>query len=341
MKKSLIGLLAVPLLCGAALAEPKASPGNMQNYNTYRSTDLAVTTGADIIRTSVLHKVIVSSASPVQYSSNAVVAIYNSYGGASNIVASVQVSTDHVTNTKEWTFDVPMSSGIYVTMTGTGDTGEGKAQLIYSPIRSGSPDGVRLWQSSYSVVDTAVHVITTKPCLVHKISVLKKGTGTAVLTVYDQRATTAMTSRRVAAIDLTDTAREYNYDMYLSSGLTIKSSGATSSPEIMVFYKENPSQDYEIWRATCTSGTMTAQYISYSTDVAKSGSYLLGGVVNGDSVSGSSLKLYDSVGASSGLIASIDGGSSFDKRMYDVNLSSGLTISSVGDGLYTILYKKR
>jgi hypothetical protein len=115
----------------------------------------------------------------------------------------------------------------------------------------------------------------------------------------------------------------------------VQSSGAgTVNPLFIVLYKRNPSQDYEVWRASFTTGTATTKYIAGTNTI-------FGGVVNGDSVASSSLSVYDSSATANSLITVIDGNSSFDRHMYDVAVSSGITYSSTGNGLYTILYKRR
>lgn len=335
MKKTLITLLAVFGLAVGLHAEGTGTKYNGGAYNTYSAYDVPDTTGTSVRRSTYLHKVIVSSAAEgVVLQSDSVINAYNSYTNAANKKFAVQTSTINGTYPQEWTFDILMSSGLFVTNRSTPTTSHASAQFIYRNAPPGG-DNYKVWDSSYIVNNAAVHNLTAGPVLLHKISVMKKGTGTAILNVYDNRMPASPTVKKIAAIDLTDTAREYTFNVLCSSGITIQASGAgTVIPEFMVLYKRNPSPDWEVWRATFTTG-------SVSLGSAGVGSFIVGGVINGDSISGSYLDLYDSQGVASGKFAHIDGGASFDRKMYDVQTSSGLTFTSSGNGLYTILFRRK
>lgn len=340
MKKLLITLLAAAGLAAGVQAEGTGTLYNAGNYALYKSS-LAVisSTGQQVVSGSaILHKVIVSSTVfNVDVSTNGLFQIYDGQGSNAALRAEVDITTFSVTNgNREYTFDIAMSSGIWTDMSSSQGTG-GAVTLIYSNMRPSSPGKYRVWTSSYSAADTAVHRLVAGPVLLHKIIVLEKGTGTSVLTAYDSYETASPTgTRRIAGIDLTDTAREYTYNVLCSSGITFESSGAgTVNPKVMVLYKRNPSQDYEVWRSSFTTGTLTNQAISTNN------SAVFGGIINGDSVTASQVTVYDSQGAASRPLAVFDGTSSFDRRMYDIQASSGITITSTGNGLYSILYKDR
>lgn len=337
MRKFLFTLLAAAGLAAGVRAEGTGTKYEGEHYATYKSTDaLFSATGQTVYAGSaILHKVIISSPSyNVGHSTNAVFQIYDGQSGSGQLRAEVNTSTQSVAGVTEYTFDIAMSSGIFTDFSGSGTNG--KMTIIYSRARPSSPDRYRVWSSTFMPADTAVHRISAGPVLLHKIIVLTKGTGTAILTAYDSFVTASpQTSLRVAAVDLTDTAREYTYNVLCSSGITIQSSGAgTVVPNFILLYKRNPSQDYEVWKSTFTSGTATSLN-------PFDGAAIFGGVINGDSVSGSYLDVYDSQGAASQQIAHIDGISSFDRRMFDVETSSGLSFSSSGNGLFSILYKRR
>lgn len=340
MKKLLIALLAAAGLAVGASAEGTGTKYNAGSYNVYKASDaISDATGQNVTDSPViLHKVIISSpAFNVDVSTNATFQVLQGQGAGASLRAEIDLSTQSVASgATEYTFDIALSSALSTDYSGNVTTG--KVNLIYSRgNHPASPDGYRVWSSTFMAADTAVHNITAGPVLLHKIIVLKKGTGTSVLNVYDSRqASSPTTTRRKAAIDLTDAAREYTYNIAMSSGITVEASGAgTVVPSYIVLYKKNASADYETWSAYFASGTVTTANI-----VTGSG-YVFGGVVNGDSVSASKLTVYDSNAVASGQIAIVNGGASFDRKMYDVTVSSGITVSSSGNGLYTILYKRR
>lgn len=337
MKKWLIALLAAAGLASGVNAEGTGTKYDDGNYAVYKSTDAVLsTTGQTVVTGSViLHEVIVSSPSNnVDVSTNAVLQIYNGTTSAGALRAEVNLSTQSVSGVAKYTFDIAMSSGIWTDFSGSGTNG--KVTMTYSQHRLASPDMYRVWSSTYMAADTGVHRLAAGPVLLHKIIVLTKGTGTSVLTVYDSYVSASPSaSNRVAGIDLTDAAREYTFNVLCSSGITFQASGAgTVGPTFIVLYKRNPSQDYEVWRATFTTGAVGATAVY-------AGPAVFGGVVNGDSVAGSSVTVYNANGAESSPITTIFGTSSFDRRMYDVQTSSGITYSGGGNGLYSILWKKR
>jgi hypothetical protein len=339
MKKLLIALLTAAGLAVGVRAEGTYTRYNSGFYKTYKSSDaVSSATGQTVYAGSaVLHKVIVSSAAySVGVSTNAVFQVLDGNGSSAALRAEVNLTTQTLSSgVTEYTFDIAMSSGIYTKYSGNVTTGN--VNLIYDKINAASPQGYRVWSSTYIPADTSVHNIAAGPVLLHKIIVLTKGTGTAILTAYDSRRPSSLSAlERIAAIDLTDAAREYTYDILCSSGITLQSSGAgTVQPNFLVLYKKNPSQDYEVWKSSFTTGTTTLLPIVGGKD------YILGGVINGDSVSSSTMTIYDSYGTATNRIAGVDGAASFDRKMYDVKISSGITLSSTGNGLYTILYKRR
>lgn len=340
MKRLLIGLLTALGLAGlsqSVKAEGTGTRFNAGAYNVYSSSDVSLsTTGVNVAPGSrLLHKVIISSPSyNADTSTNAVISFYNNVSGSDNLRFDVPYSTIAATGLREFTFDIEMSSGIFAKIANA-TYNDSKITAIFTNNRS--VNGYKVWSSTYMGADTSVHQISSGPVVLHKVIVLTKGTGTSILTLYDTSGTASpLAANRFAAIDLTDTAREYTFNVLLSSGITVQASGAgTVNPKFIILYKRNPSGDYELWRSTFTTGTAT------TVTVADGQNYMFGGVVNGDSVAASSLTIFDNVAAGTKTIAKVDGAVSFDRKMYDVSVSSGISISSAGNGLYTILYKRR
>lgn len=338
MKKILLALLTAAGLAVAARAEGTGTLFGQANYNTYRSSDaISSATGQVVVAGScILHKVIVSStAYNVLQSTNAVFQILDGQTSSGRLRAEINLSTQTLPlGPSEYTFDIAMSSGIFTSY--QGNVTNGKVTLIYTRAQPGSSNAWKVWTSTYMAsVDTNAHNLSYGPVLLHKIIVLTKGTGTAVLGVYDSMATSPSPNKEIAAIDLTDTAREYTYNILCSSGITVQSSGAgTVAPQFLVLYKRNITQDYDVWQSSFTTGSVSLKNITWGSG------QIFGGVVNGDSVVGSSITVFNSSGTPTNQITSLDGSLSFDRKMYDVMTSSGITYSSSGAGLYTILYKR-
>lgn len=337
MKKLLIALLAAASFAVGVKAEGTGTRYNAGAYNIYASSDAVSSATGQTVYSSpaILHKVIISSPSyDADVSTNSVFQIYDGVNAGTRLRAEVNLSTFSLSGgATEYTFDIAMSSGIWTDYSGS--VTRGKVNLIYSRPRPADPQKYKVWSSTYMPADTNIHTVSTGPVVLHKIIVLTKGTGTAILSVFDTNGST--TSKKIAGIDLTDAAREYTYNILCSSGITFTSSGAgTVVPSFIALYKRNPSQDYELWQSTFTTGTQ-----SLLAPPTVGPGWIFGGVVNGDSVAGSYLDVYDSTGPATGTIAHFDGGGSFTRKMYDVSLTNGLRYSTSGNGLYTILYKRR
>lgn len=336
IKKALV--FAVCLFAGGNLfAEPVVNgPRDPARMKIWQSSAPYWGTANKITNSAMIHQVIVSSHADVDYSTDSVLSVYGSMDGTGDRLFRVQVSTTETTSQllKRWTFDIYASSGLsYAYSTGTAGAGDvaGNLQILY---KKGPPEGFNVWQSSFMPSDTSTHTLAKGPVLLHKVIVLKAATGTSPLRIHN--AYSSSPANQIAQIDLTAGAREYDFDIMLSSGLTtnIEQNG-TISADVMFLYKKNPSRDMEYWTPFFSSATVTTAVISYGRNV-------FGGVLNGDNVTDSQLTVYDSSGTTSNQIAKIDGGSvfDFDEANYEIQTSSGITLSCVGNGMYTIRYRR-
>lgn len=331
MKRLLIAFLAAVSLSGLASAEPARTPyEGMEYYNTYNSSNVTSTSGR-IAYSSYLHKVIISSAAAVTGTGGSTVAFYNANGSATGLAFAVSLSTNDITGPREYTMDLWMSSGIYAVNMTTGQVGS--TQVTY--MRNAVPNNAKVWQSSWSYVDVATHTIAAGPVLLHSVKVLTKGSGTTSMRLYNSQAAAPTSNTILGQVDLSAVG-EYDFDVLFSSGLTINcaSIGSGSPAGVLLTFKRNPSQDWEMWRSTMVTGTATTQSLGV-------GNYLLGGVLNGTVSATGQLTLYDSNGTANNKIADVDSVLTYGKRMFDVVTSSGLTYSNTGSGTFSVLYRKK
>jgi hypothetical protein len=325
MLKRMSFLAAFLLIGGIASAEPLPGKEGPESYRLYKASDVAAGTNK-IANSAFLHKVIISSPSA---SATSEIEIHNTQGGATQEVFTVQADTTNVTGLTEWTFDVYLSSGLTAKYTASAATGA--VTLVYG---SGPQQDYKVWQSSFIVADTSTHTIAAGPVLLHKVMVLKKGAGTSVLGIYNQNSATTLSANRIADIDMVDGAREYVFNVMLSSGLTVMSPTAgTTAPEYVLIYKKNPPRDWEAWSVYHTTATFTTKAIF-------AGRGVFGGILNGDVDATSQITLYNANGTATNPITKVDGDKQFSRSMYDVNVSSGLTFTNVGNGRYSILYRR-
>lgn len=338
MKKLLffVGIFAAFIIGDKIYAE-FPTPTGIANYRLYRSSDVSAGTNK-IENGAFLRKIIVSSAAAVDFSTAAVLDIYNSRAATSNKIATIQLSTNEVTGMTEWAFDTYLSSGLTVnhsTGNASGDVA-GAVQVIYT---KGVQENTRVYSSSFMVVDVSTYNIAPGPVLLQKISVLKKGNQTSGLRVYDQYSVSVpsnvATNKIIANIDLVGGgAREYLFNTVLSSGIAINAASVgTIAPEIAIFYKRNPSYDYEYWQSTGITGTTTNKALF-------AGKGTFGGVLVTSATATSTLTVYDSNGTDTNKKAVIDGGTISPLKMFDVTVSSGLTVTSVGTAKFTLLYRR-
>jgi hypothetical protein len=338
MKKIVLSAITAFFLAGfvggSSYAEQPQEPGGPEVYRVYKGTNAAAGSNK-LTNSAFLHKVIVSSPAAVDYSTWSVLDIYNSQGDNTNKVASVQISTNEVTGLKSWTFDIYMSSGLRVNhSTGSSALSDqgGSVQVIYN--RGGVQQDYRVWRSSFMAVDTSTHIINAAQTYLHKVSVLKKGAGTTKLRIYNQNTSSPSSLEIMSEIDLADAARDYVYNVMMSSGLTINvNSVGTTTSEIMFFYEPNAPRDWEYWSSTYTTGAVTTRNVMVGRGV-------FGGVINGDVDATGNLKIYDSNGVANDQLAEIDADTQFGKTDYDIHFSSGLTYTNTGNGMFTILYRR-
>ena len=335
MKKIILAALAACAIGGVIHAEPAPGQADPANYRIYKASDV-VAGAAKIANSSFIHKVVISSPSNVDASTNSVLNIFNATDNTTNINPRfrVQLSSNEVTGATEWTFDIHNSSGLRVDHS-TGDVNAGDVAGKVTVIYANPSPGYQVWSSSFMTVDTSTHAIARGPVLLHKVSVLKKSGGGSGLRIYDQYSSSTDTNRTIADIDITDTAREYVFNTILSSGITLyNTDDNTVDGDIMVFYRERPSRDFEMWESTRVTGTVSEKALFV-------GNGVFGGVLVTSATATSHLKVYGSNGTTSFQITEIDGMTTKPAQMFDVEVSSGLTVTSVGNAKYTVLYRRR
>lgn len=304
-----------------AFAEPRRGLEDPANYNTYRSSNIP-SGNSQIAYGAYLHKVIISS--PSADTAGSTVTFYNASGGQVNEVFRINVSTAYLTGLSEFNFGLYFSTGL---RTGFAGATLGAVQAIYKP--NGVPQGAKVWTSSFTAIDTSTYTVVKGPVLLHKIMVLAPATGAAVLRVHDQYSATP--AKVIAQIDLNTAVKEYEFNVMLSSGITLNATAATG--RILVLYKQNAPRDWEYWNCKLTSGTVTTATLA-------TGRTVFGGVVNGVADATGQLSVYDSQASATTKLADIDSVTTFGRKMYDVEVTSGVTVSNVGTGAYTVLYRK-
>ena len=229
--------------------------------------------------------------------------------------------------------EVWAARGMSVTLTTGNASGDqaGSVQIIY---QNGPIENFRVWSSSFIPSDTSTRTLVVGPGILHKVSVLKAATGTSALRIYNASSTAP--TEYLSQIDLTAGDREYDFNVSAASGITVNiDQNGTVSAEVMFFFKRHPMRDWEYWTPFFASGTVTNAAIF-------AGRGVFGGVLNGDNVATSQLTVYDSNGTANNKIADIDGATvfDFDDSNYEVHVTSGLTVTSVGAGQYTIRYRR-
>jgi len=327
--RRIIGLFAAALFIGG-LAHAEAPEGRTgaDTYRLYSATNVPL--GANQVRSGsgYLYKVIVSSPGN---GSSASVDFYDSNGSNANKKFTIQVDTTSMTGAQEFTFGIAISSGLRTVFSTSAAAGYGSVQAIYSP---GVQQNYRVWQSSFMPVDSSTHVISNRRVLLHKVIVLKKGAGTSVLGFYNQRSTTTSLANRKFNLDLTDGVKEYTLNAMFPDGLVVMApSAGTTAAEYILLYKQNPPLDWDYWNVYHATFAVTNQAIF-------AGRGVFGGVVNGDISATGNLKAYNSNGTANTQITEIDGDTQFSRRMFDVNVSSGLTITTVGPGEFSVLWRR-
>lgn len=338
MKKTLF--LAAGLLIGGfsvAMAEPIVNgPRHPSTMRIWKSTNIAPNySPVKVSNSAFIHQVLVSSPAAVDSSTDTRLTIYGSQDGTGDILARVNISTIELTTNEiqRWVYDIYASSGFSVVFT-TGaisDDEDGAVQVIYT---NGPPEGFKVWQSTWFASNVTTHTLAGGPVLLHKVAVTKAATGTSAMRIHNANSQTP--ANQIAQIDLTAGDREYDYDIMLSSGLTVNiEQNGTISGEVMFFFKKNPSRDWEYWTPNFASGTVTNRALF-------AGRGVFGGVINGDNVADSRLIVYDSNGTANNQIAHIIGDTVFDAddSNYEVHVTSGLTITTVGNAQYTVRYRR-
>lgn len=341
MKKYLF--LAACLFLGGssiAVAEPITNgKRRVADMQVWKSTSVAATAGVAVklSNSAFIHSVIVSSPAAVDSSAQAILTIYGSQDGTGNILARIQTSTNEFTTGEvtRYPMDIYASSGLSVIFSTGNATGDqpGVVQILYA---KGPPQDYKVWQSSWFASDVTTHTLAGGPVLLHKVVVTKAATGTSNMRIYNNNSASPTASTLVSQIDLTAGHREYDFDVALSSGLQVNiDQNGTISGEVMFYFKKNFPRDWEYWTPYFASGTITTRRIY-------TGRGVFGGVLNGDNIALSQMTVYNSSGTATTPLALISGQTvfDFDDANYEVATSSGLTFSSVGNGQYTIRYRR-
>ncbi len=343
--KKLITAAIFLLLGSMAFAEPiESGPRDPSRMRIWKSTNptASVAPPTEYAGSSYLHQIIVSSPSASHTSTGTVVEVWGSTTGP--VIHRVQLSTiTYAGQTPyRWTYDTYLSSALWVVRSSETGTGinDGSAQIVFKegPIRD-----FRLWQSSaFLPIDIATHVITAGPVLLHKVSVLNKGTGVGdYLRIFNSNpASAGDVANQIARINISSGSvfREYDFNVMLSSGLSVVGSSTTgTAADIQVFYKKNPPRDWEWWLPYFASGTVTTAQVL-------DGRGVFGGVLqsSGTTLSRStSLTVFDDAGGGNNEIAEFSGAYfDFDDTPFDVHVTSGISVTATGDGQWTIRYRR-
>lgn len=351
--KKLVLFAALLLSGGILFAEPIAngprSPGKME---VWKSTDVVAITSGTINYgfSAFIHQVIISSPAQVDTSTDAVLTLYGRDPRSIDPpFGRIQVSTREITTDaiQRWTFDIYASTGFSVKFS-TGALREGQgvdinqagsAQILYKDY---VPEDFKVWASSFIPVESSTKTIAKGPVLLHKVAVNKIGTGAGgEMRIFNAYTTSTVVGDIIAEIDMKESAREYDFDVMLTSGLTVNFSTGTVYPDVTLFYKTNPPRDWEWWIPILASGAMTDR-------VMVKGRCVFGGVLSGDAVAGSSFVIYDATVTNTPKMLEIGGDTvfDFDDANYEMNMSSGIMattkvgVPAARTGKFTIRYRR-
>ena len=338
MKK--VWLFAALLFSGGVLhSEPwENGPRRPSEIKVWKSTNVAAAgTAVKVSNSAFLHSVSVSSPAAVDSSEAAVLTIYGSQDGTGDILARIQTSTTQLTSNEiqRWPLDIYASTGFSVTFT-TGDAAGDQAGAVQVVYQNGPPQNFKVWSSTFFATDTSTHSVYVGKAILKKVAVLKAATGTSALRLHNSTHTAITLADKVAEIDVTGGDREFDMNLVFTRGIMASVNAAgTATGDVMLFFKKAPPLDWEYWTPNYSSGTVTTKAIF-------AGRGVFGGVLNGDGVADSQLTVYDSNGTANNTVAIISGDTAFDfdESNYEIHVTSGLTVSSVGAGQYTIRYRK-
>lgn len=194
--------LAMLVALLAALVSPALSATVYSSSHTVTADTAAQLTP----QRGVLYKVIVSSAG----STNALVTVSNGGTALATLDASAQ---------RDFEYNVIASSGLYYTTAGTTP-----AQVTFLYRRNLPPHGTDEWSSvNYTSNQTTTGVMRGRGIL-KRVVIGKAGAGGAV-TLYDGYGTS---TGRVIDIIQGDNVRNVEYNVMVSSGITVTSTGSTN-----------------------------------------------------------------------------------------------------------------
>lgn len=357
-----IVLLSAFLLFGGYLyAEPiQNGPRTPDSLTIWKSSNvIPASTPVRISSSAFLHQVVVSSPAAVTVSSNAVLSLYsaistNTIEVNTNVLGRIQASTHAVTDSDvmRWTFDVYSSSGLSVIMSSGGiGNSAGSVQVIY---QNGPPANFRVWTSSFIQTDTSTHTLSKGPVILHKVSVNKlANTPNTLMDIHNchvgASGTCATNANLIAQIDISTGARDYDFDIMLSSGLNVTFGTATA--DVTFFYKTNPGSQFEYWQPHFASGSVEANNLNTSR-IVTNGPTVFGGILNGIQAPTSRIVVYDSMGTvassstytnnSTNKIAHATGARlfDFDDANYSIHTTSGIAVQTEGKATWTIRYRR-
>ncbi len=191
------------------------------------------------------------------------------------------------------------------------------------------PTQTKIYKTSNTVTaDTAVTIFGGAGRL-FKIQVSSPGVSSGMV-IYDSKDS-ANQAKIIAGIDTTS-AGEYEYDVYISSGLTYDNYG-TDPASVSIIYKKDDT--FDTWISSFSNVAATENLIS-------AGSGVLHKVIIASATAGGvALNIYDAqAGTAQGdLIAQVEGSATRDLT-FDVHISSGLRYEQVGTGGFTIIFKR-
>jgi hypothetical protein len=283
-----------------------------------------------------LYKVIVGSAAAVDFSTGAVLSLYDSTGPATGLQVSIQVSTNIVPDGNQtWNFRKVFVNGFTMQLStglNSGDENGAVTALFYR----GIPPNFDVASSSFLVVDSSTHVLRAGRTLLRSIKVMKPDTGgNASIEVYDAATAAGISASANQKISMQlDTMREEFFDGEFPSGLVVnfENLGASDAEVYIEFEPLYPGDRQEYWSLYHSSAAET-------TENPFDGPGVFGGVFNGTSTPTGQITIYDSASGATGIVGTFDANTLLSEQV-PVILENGLVYTTTGASPWTIRYRR-